>query len=203
MLLYGDVNSKDELEIAVDKGEISVFELAVIEDEHPEFIDDELKQRVYEKEFEFFIGRLPFYKGSFTTYLSCIKDAENILKVGKKLSYNIDSSPLDEIKEQLPELAQKHAEYLIREARKNAKRFKRTRKHPVYRNLRFLENLEDLRDYGINPDDEINEILYIAYKKGVKYFIEEANKFAEDDSRKSEYLRVAERNEEYLNDLFQ
>jgi len=205
MVLYGNINNREELEIVIDKGEMSVFEFAIIEDEHPEFVDAELKQKVYEKEFEFIIGRLPLYKNSFTTYLSYIKDAEDTIKAARVLGYEIDSSHLDEVKGQLPELAQKHAEYLLREARKNAKHFKTTRKRPAHKNkLRaYLEELESVKDYGVNPEDEINEILYIAYKKGVKYFREEADKFAEDNPRKSEYLRVAEKNEEYLNDLFQ
>ncbi len=203
MELYGDVNSKEELERAVDKGEISVFELAVMEDEHPELIDDKLKQKVYEKEFEFFVGRLPDYKNFFTTYLSCIKDTENTIKAARRLGYEIDSSPLDELKELLPELAQKRAEDLIRFARKNAKRFKRTRKHPTYRKLRVLDQLESLRAYGVKSNNEINEVIYIAYKKGVLFYQNESDKLPETDTRKSEYLRVVERNEEYLNDLFQ
>ncbi len=105
----------------------------------------------------------------------------------------------------MPVLAENYSKEVLKRARKNAKHFKITRKRPVHKHrLRaYLEGLEPVKVYGVNQEDEITKILYLAYKKGVKYFIEEANKLPENDSMKLEYLKLAEVNEKYLNNIFQ
>ena len=242
-------NNKGEVKTAAQEGEVSAFDLAIIIDEHPEFVDNDITKLVYEKEFNFFINQAfsaiekgiqntDFKSIEFKAALRSIRNAEVTVEVAKdlKIDIGIDYSLLkeaikqlyslasddfklslyflnyinkatsdfgnceDHIEKILPGLAQEYTKPLLKLLRKTAKRFRGSRKTTRYGNnlSKYLEELELIKDYIIYPHKEIEEIKSIAFDRGVLYFLKEAKNLPEDDPKKIEYEKVAQKNAELL-----
>lgn len=95
------------------------------------------------------------------------------------------------LEENLPQLAQKYANKLLKKSRRKAKNLRgtiKTKSNEMGKLERDLLCVAELKNYGIDEDVRISQIRNIAYERGVEFLVYEARKLAHVNKEKCERI---------------